>query len=306
MSHFPLPHILNTLAQVLRGEGAGVEERASQDQLEELLPHLCLALPSYSITCANLLRSLPSDSRVWSQLEEALISKKILYPEITSVLYLLHRPALERELMRVLGLYAVKESPGPWWDEEVLTIAHFRPHGTLLCANPEAKEGQSCGGQVKRRKVNEWESSPSAEASRYDEQLFHQCLAFLGSVLVKTRFSFPAVVASRDYLSQVSSVMEDELYQSFPSDLSHLAYLLSLPLAMGQEQDALTDSTLLLIENALREELAEGGEATREKVCVMLSLFPFWLPLLRESGFLKGHLADSACDIFCCVRQGCR
>lgn len=101
-------------------------------------------------------------------------------------------------------------------------------------------------------------------------------------------------------------MMEDELYQSFPCDLSHLAYLLSLPLAVGQEQLALTDSTLLLIENGLREELAEGGEVTREKVCVMLSFFPFWLPLLRESGFLKAHLADSVCDVFSCIRQGCR
>lgn len=110
-------------------------------------------------------------------------------------------------------------------------------------------------------------------------------------------------VATSSLCLQVSRVMGDDLYQSFPNDLSHLAYLLSLPLTMAQEQEGLKESALLqLVENGLREELCGGGEAAREKVCVMLSLFPFWLPVLRESGFLKGYLADSACDIFCCTR----
>lgn len=100
--------------------------------------------------------------------------------------------------------------------------------------------------------------------------------------------------------------MEEELYQSFPSDLSHLAYLLSLPLVMRQEQGVLRELMLQLIENGLREELAEGGELARQKVCVMLSLFPFWLPVLRESGFLKGYLADSVCDVFGSIWKGCR
>lgn len=145
-----------------------------------------------------------SDSSVWGKLEKALANYKLLHPEITSVLYLLHRPALERELMRVLGLYASRECEDLWWDEEALTIAHFRPHGTLLGAHAKAREGQtSSRGQGERRKVNMWESSPLAEASGYNDELFHRCLAFLGSVLVKTCFSFSAVIASSDYLSQV-------------------------------------------------------------------------------------------------------
>lgn len=94
--------------------------------------------------------------------------------------------------------------------------------------------------------------------------------------------------------------VDGELYKSFPSMLSHLAYLLTLPLATHQDQGNLRKSPLLsVVKSGLQEELAEGGEAARGKVCVMLCFFPFWLPVLRKCGFLKSYLADSTCDIFC-------
>ena len=98
---------------------------------------------------------------------------------------------------------------------------------------------------------------------------------------------------------QMAEEMEGELYQSFPSTLSHLAYLLALPLATQQKQKDLWGSSLFpLVKKALQEELAETGKAAQGNVCVMLCFFPFWLLLLRKCGFLKEYLADPICDIF--------
>lgn len=300
-SHTAVPHILNTLVQLLKEEEAVLgEKRMSQDQLEELLPHLCLALPSCSLTCADLLRSLPHDSCVWSKLEEALMNKKFLHHEITSVLYTHHQPALEQEVMRVMELYVGVESKNPWWEDKRLGVSHFKPHGRLLSTKLSPGRAQ---GRIRTQDVhksNMWVDSPLIEVTGYNNELFTRCLELLGNVLLKTRFSFSATIASRDFLAQVLEEAEGELYKSFPSMLSHLAYLLTLPLATHQDQNDLWKSSLLtVVKNGLQEELAEGGEAARGKVCVMLCFFPFWLPVLRKSGFLKDYLADSTCDIFC-------
>ncbi|MPC14589.1 hypothetical protein E2C01_007357 [Portunus trituberculatus] len=298
-SHVAIPHLLNALVQVVKGGEAVVGgRRVSQEQLEEILPHLCLAQPSCSLVCADLLHSLPCDSSVWGTLEAALISKKVLQRDITSALYLRHCPALEREVLRVLELYVGVESQSPWWHDERLNISHFKPHGRPLRADPPAKQ-HSEAGTADGCKVNVWADSPLVEASGHTTQLFTHCLELLGNVLWKTHFSFCAIIACRDFLAQVAEEVEGELYQSFPSMLSHLAYLLTLPLATHQDQDDLRRSSLLpLVRKGLLEELDEGGETARGKVCVMLCFFPFWLPPLRKCGFLKKYLADTICDIF--------
>ncbi|XP_063846682.1 uncharacterized protein LOC135092240 isoform X4 [Scylla paramamosain] len=266
-SHIALPHLLNTLVQVVRGEEAVVGGRSvSQDQLEDILPHLCLSLPTCSLSCADLLHSLPDDSSVWGELEAALVSKKLLHCDITSVLYLRHCPALEREALRVLELYVDVESQNPWWQDERLSISHFKPHGRLLCADPPGRE-HSKAGAPDECKVNLWADSPLVEASGHTGELFTRCLELLGNVLWKTHFSFSAVVACRDYLAQ-------------------------------DQGDLRRSSLFPLVKKGLQEELAEGGEAAREKVCAMLCFFPFWLPVLRKCGFLKSYLADTVCDIF--------
>ncbi|XP_045125118.1 uncharacterized protein LOC123512682 isoform X2 [Portunus trituberculatus] len=266
-SHVAIPHLLNALVQVVKGGEAVVGgRRVSQEQLEEILPHLCLAQPSCSLVCADLLHSLPCDSSVWGTLEAALISKKVLQRDITSALYLRHCPALEREVLRVLELYVGVESQSPWWHDERLNISHFKPHGRPLRADPPAKQ-HSEAGTADGCKVNVWADSPLVEASGHTTQLFTHCLELLGNVLWKTHFSFCAIIACRDFLAQ--------------------------------DQDDLRRSSLLpLVRKGLLEELAEGGETARGKVCVMLCFFPFWLPPLRKCGFLKKYLADTICDIF--------
>lgn len=272
--------------------------RASQDQLEKILPHLCLSLPACSLACADLLLSLPDDSSVWGRLEAALISKKLLHLDITCALYLRYCPALEREVLRVLEQYVGIESQSPWWQDRRLGISHFKPHGRLLHAKPWTRE-RSKVRAPDEYKVNRWADSLVVEASGHTGELFARCLELLGNVLQKTRFSFSAVVACRDYVAQVREEMEGELYQNFPCKLSHLAYLLTLPLATHQEQVGLQRASLLpLVRKGLEKELADGGEAARGKVCIMLCFFPFWLPLLRKCGFLNSYLADTICDIF--------
>ncbi|KAG0715849.1 hypothetical protein GWK47_010984 [Chionoecetes opilio] len=299
--------ILTSVGEVVR-EG---EEGVLREEVEVLLPDLCLSLPSYATTCAHTLHALPSDSSVWGQLEEALINKKFLHHEITSVLYLGQTAALEREVMRVVALYVGAERHNTWWEDERLDISHFTPHGTLLGANPSPGRTQSnvtapyflmfLYSQVRVwLKVNLWADSPLVEASGQHTELFTRCLELLGNVLVKTHFSFSATLACSDYLAQVSEEVEGELYECFPSVLSHLAYLLTLPLATHHDQGDLSNPSLLsVVTSGLREELAEGDQGARGKVCVMLCCFPFWLPVLRTCGFLKLYLTDNSWDIFC-------
>ena len=148
-----------------------------------------------------------SGSSVWSQLEEALTSKEFLHHDITSVLYLRHQAALEREVMRVLELYVGVECQDWWWEDERLDISHFKPHGKLLRANPTPGEGVSrATGEGDVHKVNHWADSPLMQVSAHNNELFTRCLHLLGNVLLKTRFSFCATIACRDFLAQVCSL----------------------------------------------------------------------------------------------------
>ena len=130
-----------------------------------------------------------------------MVSKKVLQCDVTSALYLCHRPALEREVLRVLELYVDVESKSPWWHDERLSISHFKAHGRPLRANPPRKHKKASASH--ECKVNLWADSPLVKASGHTAQLFTHCLDLLGNVLWKTQFSFPAIIASRDYLAQV-------------------------------------------------------------------------------------------------------
>ncbi|KAK4291582.1 hypothetical protein Pmani_035593 [Petrolisthes manimaculis] len=156
----PRPHLLDVLIQILSvgdggegtgdggegvgdgGEGVGdggEGTSVSTSIIEDLLPDLCFSLPHRAQGCVTLLNSLSQKSVVWDKLEEGLIKKKYLPVEVTVAIYTARNTTLEKEVIRVMSLYANNTYNEDWWKKSWFTVTNFM--STL-----ETGSGGSSGG----------------------------------------------------------------------------------------------------------------------------------------------------------------
>lgn len=290
MQHIPIPRLLDVVIQVL--ENCQEDNVLSSDLLEDVLPHLCFALPHNTKACSRVLRSLPLNSSVWNKVEEGLSHKENLPVEITATLYEQHPSALESEMLRILNQYAETVCMDDWCKETALSIVQFKPHGESLDIDPlihsKMKKYQSHQTHSNCNKINFWSDSPIIVAAAHSHSVFSLCVQFLCCIVVQSNFSIASVSGSRDYFAEILNIMNGELYEFFPSNMQHLVYLLTLPLISGQGLKYFENfAQVSVVQDALSEEV-QGGEVNT--VRSLLCFFSYWFPVLEQYQFVDKYL----------------